>query len=90
LHIRIYKEVLIKEYDILKKPYLAPRIEFEEIEEDEREMLMAPSYGGVNQGGSGKDPDLPDDPNSPFSLDADLGLTSNSSDNSDDFLINDY
>ena len=25
---------------ILKKPYLTPRIEFEEIEADEREMLM--------------------------------------------------
>ena len=40
--------MLIKEHDILKKPYLAPRISFEEIEEDEREMLMA---GSDNTGG---------------------------------------
>ena len=51
MHIRIYKEVLIKEHDILKKPYLAPRISFEEIEEDEREMLMAGSNNDA--GGSG-------------------------------------
>ena len=29
-----------KEFNILKKPYLPPRVEFEEIEADEREMLM--------------------------------------------------
>ena len=28
--------ILKKEFNILKKPYLAPRIEFEEIEADER------------------------------------------------------
>ena len=32
--------ILKKEFNILKKPYLAPRIEFEEIEADEREMLL--------------------------------------------------
>lgn len=32
--------ILKKEFNILKKPYLTPRIEFEEIEADEREMLL--------------------------------------------------
>ena len=50
-----------KEFNILKKPYLPPRVEFEEIEADEREMLLDGSentgsvddYGGdgENQGG---------------------------------------
>jgi len=34
---------LKKEFNILKKPYLPPRVEFEEIEADEREMLLAGS-----------------------------------------------
>ena len=46
--------MLIKEHDILKKPYLIPRISFEEIEEDEREMLMVSksSTEGGDPGGS--------------------------------------
>ena len=39
-----------KEFNILKKPYLPPRVEFEEIEADERKMLMA---GSDNTGGGG-------------------------------------
>ena len=31
--------ILKKEFNILKKPYLTPRIEFEEIEADERMLL---------------------------------------------------
>lgn len=34
----------------MKKPYLPPRVEFEEIEADEREMLMA---GSDTTGGGG-------------------------------------
>ena len=40
--------ILKKEFNILKKPYLAPRIEFEEIEADTREMLLA---GSNNEAG---------------------------------------
>ena len=43
-----------KEFNILKKPYLPPRIEFEEIEADEREMLLVSksSTEGGDPGGS--------------------------------------
>ena len=83
--------MLIKEKNILlKKIYLPPRVAFEEIEEDELDMLMTWSPNGAGGHNPGTDPTIPDDPNLPFSLDVDLGLTSNSSDNSDDFLINDY
>ena len=46
--------ILKKEFNILKKPYLTPRIEFEEIEADEREMLLVSksSTEGGDPGGS--------------------------------------
>lgn len=52
-----------KEFDILKKTYLPPRVEFEEIEIDEMEMLLAGSDttgGGTNEG-SGDGTTNPDD-----------------------------
>lgn len=50
-----------KEFNILKKPYLPPRVEFEEIEADEREMLLAGSDhegGGSGEDDGGGDEDL--------------------------------
>ena len=41
--------ILKKEFNILKKPYLTPRIEFEEIEADERILIE----GSVNKGTAG-------------------------------------
>lgn len=74
----IGNKVLIKEHDILKKPYLAPRISFEEIEEDEREMLMA---GSDNTGGGGDlQPGGGDEVPEENSLDIDFSM---------DFVIND-
>ena len=80
--------MLIKEHDILKKPYLAPRISFEEIEEYEREMLMAGSPNGAggsgNQGGNGD--------NDPWSTGLDFSFeepTSESTSSPSDFIIND-
>lgn len=78
-----------KEFDILKKPYLPPRVEFDEIETDEREMLMDGSYNTGSGDSPITDPTTPYDPNNPFSLGLEFESTSSSSDNSDDFLIND-
>ena len=66
-----------KEFNILKKPYLPPRVEFEEIEADEREMLMTSTDdgsvddygGGEGQEGEGRN-----------SLDLDFSM---------DFVVND-
>jgi hypothetical protein len=67
---------LKKEFNILKKPYLPPRVEFEEIEVDEREMLLAGSDhegsgSGEEDGGGDKDLDA---------LDIDFSM---------DFVVND-
>lgn len=77
----IGNKVLIKEKNILlKKIYLPPRVAFEEIEEDELDMLMA---GSDTTGGSG---DLQpgkgsqEDPEEENSLDIDFSM---------DFVIND-
>lgn len=61
-----------KEFNILKKPYLPPRVEFEEIEADEREMLMASVDDGTvdDPGEGGGDDDIR--PNSSNSLDLDF------------------
>ena len=80
--------MLIKEHDILKKPYLAPRITFEEIEEDEREMLMVSNNsttGSDNPGGGSQG----------FSMDISFDLEEVPQDdselnNSSDFIINDF
>ena len=77
-----------KEFNILKKPYLPPRVEFEEIEADEREMLLAPSYGGVNQGGNTGG----EGTNDPWSTGLDVSFeepTSESTSSPSDFIIND-
>ncbi|MBO7051334.1 MAG: hypothetical protein J6W24_01560 [Prevotella sp.] len=42
--------MFVKKLDILKKPYLPPRIAFEEIEEEEKDWLLA---GSDNSGGNG-------------------------------------
>lgn len=55
-----------KEFNILKKPYLPPRVEFEEIEADEREMLMA---GSDTTGGGSHQGTDPDDPKPPTPTD---------------------
>ena len=74
--------ILKKEFNILKKPYLPPRIEFEEIEADEREMLMI-SQDDANTPNPPPspytDPDLPPPPTG-ASLDLDFSM---------DFVIND-
>ncbi len=72
--------ILKKEFNILKKPYLTPRIEFEEIEADEREMLMASTTGG---GGSNqnKDDETPSEPGEDEFEGQSLDL---------DFVINDF
>ncbi len=79
-----------KEFNILKKPYLPPRVEFEEIEADEREMLLDGSYNTGSGDSPITDPTTPPyDPNNPFSLGLEFESVSSSSDNSDDFIIND-
>ena len=65
-----------KEFNILKKPYLPPRVEFEEIEADEREMLLAGTDntgGGSGEKPGGGDEDLD-------ALDLDFSM---------DFVVND-
>ena len=39
--------ILKKEFNILKKPYLTPRIEFEEIEADERILIEGSTTDGT-------------------------------------------
>jgi len=87
--------VLIKEKNILlKKIYLPPRVAFEEIEEDEREMLMAGTNnttsgsgtGGGTGGGNlfgGSSLDLGFE-----EIEESSSENSKSSDGYDDFLIN--
>ena len=73
--------ILKKEFNILKKPYLPPRAEFEELEQ-EMEMLT-PSRDDANTPNpppsSSTDPDFPPPPNG-ASLDLDFSM---------DFVIND-
>ena len=70
--------ILKKEFNILKKPYLAPRIEFEEIEADEREMLMASTTSGTAGGFDPADPENNDQ--DPESLTADFVMNDVNSD----------
>lgn len=77
-----------KEFDILKKTYLPPRVEFEEIEIDEMEMLMISNNstsGGGNQGGEGT--------NDPFTNSLDFSfeepVSSQSSESPSDFIMDD-
>ena len=77
--------ILKKEFNILKKPYLTPRIEFEEIEADEREMLMV-SNNSTSTGSPGSEEGV----GKGFSLGAEFESMSSSSNTDDDFLINDF
>ena len=82
--------MFVKIQNILKKPYLPPRIEFEELEEDERSWLLAGSTNdgtGSDYGDGGGDPtpvipELPvvTPPAAGSSLDMDFTM---------DFVIND-
>ena len=56
--------MLVNRYNILKKPYVPPRIEFEEIEEDELDMLMISRDDAEtpNPPSGPSDPDLPGPP----------------------------
>ena len=74
-----------KEFNILKKPYLPPRVEFEEIEADEREMLLD---GSDTTGGGSHTGIDPDDPKPPTPTDPEEGEFGHSLDL--DFVINDF
>ena len=68
--------ILKKEFNILKKPYLTPRIEFEEIEADERILIE----GSKNSGSAGGfEEDEEDDPD-PESLTVDFVMNDVNSD----------
>lgn len=60
--------ILKKEFDIMKRPYLTPRIEFEEIESDEIGLLI---NGSVTDS-QGHDFDYGDGDQDPESLSADF------------------
>lgn len=71
--------MLVKDLYILKKPYVAPLVEFEELEEDGMDKLMGPSVDS----GSGGDYEKPDPDNSdedPDALDLNFSM---------DFVVND-
>lgn len=71
--------MFVEKQNILKKPYLPPRIEFEELEEDGMDKLMGPSVDS----GSGGDYEKPDPENSdedPDALDLNFSM---------DFVVND-
>ena len=74
--------MLVEKLNILKKPYLPPRIEFEELEEDEMEMLML----------SRDDAEVPNPPSGPSNPDLPSptsGLSAYDFDFSVDFVVND-
>ena len=71
---------MVKEFKTVRKVYISPRVEFEELEENELDMLLAGSdntgeVGGMEPG-TGSDPT----PVEPDAFDFDF---------SDDFVIND-
>lgn len=82
--------MFVKKLDILKKPYLPPRIAFEEIEEEEKDWLLAGSDndgegGDFVDGGGDPTPSIPGlpvvtPPAGGSSLDIDFTM---------DFVIND-
>lgn len=66
--------MFVKKQNILKKPYLPPRIEFEELEEDERSWLLANSTntgssGGLKPGGGDPNPDEEESLDLDFTMD---------------------
>ncbi len=81
--------ILKKEFNILKKPYLTPRIEFEEIESDEREMLMASNNQGSGPSNPGEGGLFSTSLDANFESES-LFKENNSTNNASDFVINDY
>jgi len=76
--------VLLNRYNILKKPYVPPILEFEEIEEEETDRLLDGSpntgSGGDYGSGTGGDPDDDDGERDGNALDLDFSM---------DFVVND-
>ena len=75
--------MIVKKLYTLKKPYVTPLIAYEDIEDDEKEWLLAGSPntgGGGDFGGGGGDPDDDDDERDGDALDLDFRM---------DFVIND-
>ena len=81
--------MLVNRYNILKKPYVPPILEFEEIEEDELDMLMISNneVGGNSPGTETPTPGY--DPQNPFGASLDLGFEEEMYETSNDFIIND-
>ena len=73
--------MLTKMLNILKKPYLPPRIEFEKLEENEMEMLMVSLHSGTTPYADSGDGD--GDPKKKKSNSLDLDFTLDM-----DFVIN--
>ena len=75
--------MIVKKLDILKKPYVTPLIAYEDIEDDEKDRLLAGSNndaGGGDFGSGGGDPDDDDGERDGDALDLDFSM---------DFVIND-
>lgn len=70
---------MVKEFKTVRKVYISPRVEFEELEENELDMLLAGSDNTGEVSGHEKG-DGDDDPVEEESLNLDF---------SDDFVIND-
>lgn len=73
--------MIVKKLYTLKKPYIPPRIFFEELEEDGLEMLMdSLNSGGNSDPEDGEGDDDPTPPGGASALDLDFSM---------DFVIND-
>lgn len=75
--------MLVNRYNILKKPYVSPLIEFEELEEDELDGLLdtSPNTGGAGDYGDGGGDSSDDDGDRDGdALDLDFSM---------DFVVND-
>ncbi|MBO5614480.1 MAG: hypothetical protein J5905_08320 [Prevotella sp.] len=78
-----------KRLKISKKIYVSPLVEFEEIEQDELDMLMISNneVGGNSPGTETPTPGY--DPQNPFGASLDLGFEEEVYETSNDFIIND-
>ena len=78
-----------KEFDILKKPYLPPRVEFEELEVD---PVLELTTGSVSQtSGGGTEPKPGGGGSNTMSLDVGFDLVATPAESTDgynDFLVN--